>query len=129
MADLLALNHNHRGAHPIRRYWPTPWLMSCASTWQRHPCARRGATRRVPHDRLIASAFYNCLQSLPGHGVGVFHRFALMRGWHQSANLPFSAFVTADGLHMNDWGYDCIARQIAGAIGDAAPAFGLIASR
>ena len=62
-------------------------------------------------------------------GVGVFHRFALMRGWHESAYLPFSTFVTADHLHMNDWGYDCIARQIAGAIGDAAPGFGQIASR
>jgi acyl-CoA thioesterase-1 len=54
------------------------------------------------------------------NGVGLFRRFALMRRWHKGAHLPFRAFLTEDNLHMNDWGYDCLARQIAAAIGDAA---------
>ena len=52
--------------------------------------------------------------------AGVLHRFALMRNWYQAGRLRFGDFVSPDGLHMNDWGYDCIARQLAGAIGDAA---------
>ena len=54
-------------------------------------------------------------------GAGVLRRFALMRSWHEVGHLRFNTFVSADGLHMNDWGYDCIARQLAGAI-DAAVA-------
>ena len=53
--------------------------------------------------------------------VGLFDRFAAMRYWSEAEKMPFDQFVTADGLHMNDWGYDCIARQIAGAIDAAAP--------
>ena len=29
-------------------------------------------------------------------------------------------FVIADGLHMNDWGYDCLARNLEAAIVEAA---------
>jgi len=53
-------------------------------------------------------------------GAGVLRRFALMRSWYEVRHMAFDTFVSADGLHMNDWGYDCIARQIAGAIGAAA---------
>jgi lysophospholipase L1-like esterase len=52
-------------------------------------------------------------------GAGVLRRFALMRGWHEVRHMPFGDFVSPDGLHMNDWGYDCIARQLANAIGEA----------
>jgi acyl-CoA thioesterase-1 len=51
--------------------------------------------------------------------AGVLRRFALMRNWHEVGHMRFGDFVSPDGLHMNDWGYDCIARQLAGAIGDA----------
>lgn len=53
-------------------------------------------------------------------GAGVLRRFALMRSWYEARHMAFGAFVAPDGLHMNDWGYDCIARQLAGAIGAAA---------
>jgi lysophospholipase L1-like esterase len=53
--------------------------------------------------------------------AAVLRRFALMRNWYEIAHLRFGDFVSPDGLHMNDWGYDCIARQLAGAI-DAAVA-------
>ena len=55
-------------------------------------------------DRLAARA-----------GVGLFHRFEIMRFWRQSG-IPFEAMLSPDQLHMNDWSYGCIARLLADAI-------------
>jgi hypothetical protein len=52
--------------------------------------------------------------------VDVFHRFALMRHWHDNDGMPFEAFLSPDGLHMNDWSYNCFAKALADAIADAA---------
>jgi len=52
--------------------------------------------------------------------VSLFHRFDLMRHWHESEQLPFKAFVSADGLHMNDWSYACLAKALGLAIAEAA---------
>jgi len=52
--------------------------------------------------------------------VDLFNRFAVMREWHDVEHMPFEAFVAADGLHMNDWGYACVAKLLAAAITDAA---------
>ena len=52
--------------------------------------------------------------------VDVFHRFALMRHWHEHEGLPFETFLSTDGLHMNDWGHSCFAKALANAIADAA---------
>jgi acyl-CoA thioesterase-1 len=52
--------------------------------------------------------------------VDLFHRFALMRGWHETDHVPFEAFVSPDGLHMNDWGYACLAKGLGMAIAEAA---------
>jgi len=52
--------------------------------------------------------------------VGLFRRFAMMRSWHESDKLPFEAFVSADGLHMNDWSYACWAKGLGVAIAEAA---------
>jgi len=52
--------------------------------------------------------------------VDLFHRFALMRHWHDVEGMPFEAFSSADGLHMNDWSYDCLAKGLARAIAEAA---------
>ena len=52
--------------------------------------------------------------------VGLFRRFALMRRWHETEGLPFEAFVSADGLHMNDWSYACLAKSLGVAITEAA---------
>jgi acyl-CoA thioesterase I len=52
--------------------------------------------------------------------VDVFHRFALMRHWHEVDGVPFDAFLSSDGLHMNDWSYNCFAKALAHAIADAA---------
>jgi acyl-CoA thioesterase I len=52
--------------------------------------------------------------------VDLFRRFAQMRDWHDVQHLPFEAFVSPDGLHMNDWGYGCWAKILSGAIAEAA---------
>jgi lysophospholipase L1-like esterase len=52
--------------------------------------------------------------------VDLFHRFALMRRWHQTDHLPFDAFVSRDGVHMNDWSYGCLAKWLSAAIVEAA---------
>jgi acyl-CoA thioesterase-1 len=52
--------------------------------------------------------------------VDLFHRFALMRRWHQTDHLPFDAFVSPDGVHMNDWSYGCLAKWMSAAIVEAA---------
>lgn len=50
----------------------------------------------------------------------LFHRFELMRRWYETEHLPFATFVSADGLHMNDWSYACLAKGLALAIAEAA---------
>jgi hypothetical protein len=52
--------------------------------------------------------------------VSLFHRFDLMRHWHETEHLPFKAFVSPDGLHMNDWSYACLAKALSLAIAEAA---------
>lgn len=52
--------------------------------------------------------------------IGLFHRFAVMRRWHDRDNMAFTAFVSPDGLHMNDWSYACMAKGLAAAIAEAA---------
>jgi len=62
------------------------------------------------------------------HRVGNFRRFDLMKGWRHKHDIPFERFSIADGLHMNDWGYDCFARNLAAAIvSSALPAMALAA--
>lgn len=56
--------------------------------------------------------------------VDVFDRFRVMRHWAEDLRYGFDVFVTADGLHMNDWGYACVAELLAEAI-DGAGAGGL----
>jgi lysophospholipase L1-like esterase len=52
-------------------------------------------------------------------GIGVFHRFAIMRHWTKVEHIPFGTFTSRDGLHMNDWSYDRIAKLLANAISEA----------
>jgi lysophospholipase L1-like esterase len=52
--------------------------------------------------------------------VPVFRRYALMRHWREKQDIPFESFVSADGLHMNDWSYACVAKLLAATIADAA---------
>lgn len=51
--------------------------------------------------------------------VGLFHRFALMRYWRQTANIPYQVILSSDELHMNDWSYGCVAKLLARSIAEA----------
>lgn len=52
--------------------------------------------------------------------VQLFRRFAVMKRWNEVNRLPFETFVTADGLHQNDWSYACMAKGLGIAIAEAA---------
>jgi acyl-CoA thioesterase I len=52
--------------------------------------------------------------------VDLFERFAVMRYWRLTEDIPFSTFLSADELHMNDWSYGCVAKLLASAIHEAA---------
>jgi lysophospholipase L1-like esterase len=58
--------------------------------------------------------------SARGAGIGVFHRWDIMRRWHDVDGMAFETVLAPDGLHMNDWSYGCIAKLLALAIADAA---------
>ena len=47
-------------------------------------------------------------------------RFAIMQEWRHKNGIPFEAFVSPDQLHMNDWGYACVAKLLGEAMTDAA---------
>ena len=52
--------------------------------------------------------------------VDLFQRFEVMRQWREDDHLAFETFVSADGLHMNDWSYACLAKTLAASISEAA---------
>ncbi len=52
--------------------------------------------------------------------VDLFRRFAMMRYWLDVDGLSFANVVSADGLHMNDWSYACLAKWLGFAIAEAA---------
>jgi acyl-CoA thioesterase I len=75
--------------------------------------------------RVIAKVNCSAMVSLisaaaKAEHIGVFHRFELMRYWYVAEHLPFTTFVSADGLHMNDWSYACLAKALGMAIAEAA---------
>jgi lysophospholipase L1-like esterase len=53
-------------------------------------------------------------------GVALFRRYDVMKRWREVDRLPFKIFVAADGLHMNDWSYACMAKGLGQAIAEAA---------
>jgi lysophospholipase L1-like esterase len=52
--------------------------------------------------------------------VDLFDRYGVMRYWHDTEHMEFAEFTAPDQLHMNDWSYACLAKLIAGSIGEAA---------
>ncbi|HET6469721.1 MAG TPA: GDSL-type esterase/lipase family protein [Geminicoccaceae bacterium] len=55
-------------------------------------------------------------------GVTVLPRYALMRHWLEAKQLPAEALVGADGLHMTDASYHCLAERVADLFPTASPA-------
>lgn len=58
--------------------------------------------------------------AIQAHRSGLLNRFDIMHRWFATGALRSGDVLTADGLHHNDRGYDCIARVLAEAIVDAA---------
>jgi lysophospholipase L1-like esterase len=52
--------------------------------------------------------------------IDLFPRYAVMRDWRDHQGIPFETFISADGLHMNDWSYACLAKLLSREIADAA---------
>jgi lysophospholipase L1-like esterase len=52
--------------------------------------------------------------------VDLFRRFDIMKRWHKVDNMAFETFLSADGLHLNDWSYACMAKGLGMAIAEAA---------
>ncbi len=50
----------------------------------------------------------------------LFRRYDVMRHWREVDHMTFATFVSADGLHMNDWSYACLAKGLGLAIAEAA---------
>jgi acyl-CoA thioesterase I len=48
--------------------------------------------------------------------VGLFRRFALMRYWQRTHPADAPSMIGADGLHMTDVGYSCLANDLAAAL-------------
>lgn len=57
-------------------------------------------------------------------GVPVFTRYAIMRAWAERSPEALARMLSADGFHMGDLGYDCVAQLLADTL--TAPA--LVAS-
>jgi len=49
-------------------------------------------------------------------GVGLFRRFALMQYWRAAQQPESPPMIGADGLHMTDAGYGCLAASLAKAL-------------
>lgn len=72
-------------------------------------------------DKPDADMAVNMVDAAAGEEqVDLFQRHAVMRYWRLIWNIPFSAFLSSDELHMNDWSYGCIAKLLASAIAEAA---------
>jgi len=72
--------------------------------------AKRDAERMVA---LISS-------TAKRENVDLFRRFEVMRHWRDVGRLTFEAFISPDGLHMNDWSYACMAKGLGNGIAEAA---------
>lgn len=50
------------------------------------------------------------------HRISVFSRYALMKQWNAQSHDELRAMLSADGFHMGDRGYDCLADLVSDEI-------------
>jgi lysophospholipase L1-like esterase len=68
-------------------------------------------------DRAAYPAMEQLIAEIAGRQhVGLFRRFALMRYWQSRHPADAPAMVGADGLHMTDAAYGCLAEDLAAAL-------------
>ena len=119
------------------------WQVGTNAVLRDHPFAGRGALLREGLDKIkavgadvvlidpqfapkvIAKPDAEKMVRLIGvtakaENVDLFQRFEVMRNWRDGDKLGFETFVSADGLHMNDWSYGCLAKSLSVAIVEAA---------
>lgn len=118
------------------------WQLGTNSVMRNHKLADHGASIRAGLQKIRASGadvvlidpqFAPKVINKPGaesmvelisvtakqENVDLFRRFAVMRRWYKNDHMDFKTFVSADGLHMNDWSYACLAKGLTAAIADA----------
>jgi lysophospholipase L1-like esterase len=128
------------------------WQLGTNSVIRDHPLADHGAAIRAGLNRIRATgadavlidpqfapkviakpdaALMVALIALTAkrEDVDLFPRFDFMRRWFEVDHLAFTTFVSADGLHMNDWSYACLAKGLGMAIHEAATRAVLSADR
>jgi acyl-CoA thioesterase-1 len=68
-------------------------------------------------ERRSYAAMEQLIAEIAHHtGIGLFRRFALMQHWHAAQQPESPRMVGADGLHMTDAGYACLAAELAKAL-------------
>jgi acyl-CoA thioesterase I len=68
----------------------------------------------------IASTIELIAMTAKEEDVDLFPRFNVMKHWSEVDHIAFETFVSPDGLHMNDWGYACMAKGLGVALAEAA---------
>jgi lysophospholipase L1-like esterase len=68
-------------------------------------------------ERRATAAMEQLIAEIAQHaGVGLFRRFAVMQHWRTTQPAGTPAMIGADGLHMSDAGYSCLAAELAKAL-------------
>src|SRR5215468_5989723 len=96
------------------------WQVGTNSVLREHPLAPSSPLllegirqiKEIGADVIIVDPQYAPKVTAKEADVDLFQRFAVMRYWHDEGHLAFSDFVSPDDLHMNDWGYACLAKLI-----------------
>jgi lysophospholipase L1-like esterase len=68
----------------------------------------------------VASTIELIAMTAKEEDVDLFPRFNVMKHWSEVDHIAFETFVSPDGLHMNDWGYACMAKGLGVALAEAA---------
>jgi lysophospholipase L1-like esterase len=55
-------------------------------------------------------------ETADAHGVAVFSRYALMKGWADGAPQELGTMLSSDGFHMSDRGYACLTLSLGDLI-------------
>jgi lysophospholipase L1-like esterase len=70
-------------------------------------------------ERRSYAAMEQLIAEIAHHtGVGLFRRFAVMQHWHAARQPESPRMIGADGLHMTDVGYGCLAAELAKALSE-----------
>jgi lysophospholipase L1-like esterase len=71
--------------------------------------------------RVIARPAYPVMEQMIANvaksaRIGLFRRFEIMQQWQAAQRPDAPKMIGPDGLHMTDWGYGCLAADLAEAL-------------